>query len=520
MPVNLLSAAAKISSFTMLSRITGLLRETLIARTYGASEWTDAFNVAFRIPNLLRRLFAEGAFSQAFVPVLSETNTKEGKEGTTLMVSAIATLLFWALLATVILGVIGAPWIIFLVASGIRETGAHEASLTLTRIMFPYIGLISMVSLSAGILNTYKKFAVPAFTPVLLNLSMIFSSWLLSPYFETPIYALGIGVIVGGITQLAIQIPALKKIGMLPRIGLGFSKINQAWNHPGAKKVLRLMLPALFGVSVAQLSLIINTNIASHLAVGSVSWLSYADRLMEFPTALLGVAIATVLLPSLSKANALEDKTQMAQLVDWGLKLTFVLAAPAALALFIFGQPLAAVLYHYGQFTAVDVAMTQQALAAYGVGLIGLILIKILAPAYYSRQDIKTPVKIAITVLVLTQLANIVLVPWLNHAGLALSIGLGACLNAYLLWRGLHKQGLLAKNAGWLKFLFKLSIALMAIGVIFYYGAHQHDWLELKNTPFIRITWLGLWLALAGGVYLGTLWLTGFRVKDFLYKAT
>jgi putative peptidoglycan lipid II flippase len=241
---------------------------------------------------------------------------------------------------------------------------------------------------------------------------------------------------------------------------------------------------------------------------------------MEFPTALLGVAIGTVLLPSLSKANALEDKTQMTQLIDWGLKLTFILAAPAALALFIFGQPLAAVLYHYGQFTAVDVTMTQHALAAYGVGLIGLILIKILAPAYYSRQDIKTPVKIAITVLVLTQLANIVLVPWLNHAGLALSIGLGACLNAYLLWRGLHKQGLLAKNAGWLKFMFKLSIALVAIGIIFYYGAHQHDWLELKSTPFIRIAWLGSWLALAGGVYLGTLWLTGFRVKDFLYKAT
>jgi putative peptidoglycan lipid II flippase len=327
-------------------------------------------------------------------------------------------------------------------------------------------------------------------------------------------------VIVGGITQLAIQIPALKKIGMLPSIGLSFSKIKSAWNHPGAKKVLRLMLPALFGVSVAQLSLIINTNIASHLAVGSVSWLSYADRLMEFPTALLGVAIGTVLLPSLSKANALEDKTQMSQLIDWGLKLTFVLAAPAALALFLFGQPLATVLYHYGQFTAVDVTMTQHALAAYGVGLVGLILIKILAPAYYSRQDIKTPVKIAITVLVLTQLANIVLVPWLNHAGLALSIGLGACLNAYLLWRGLHKQDLLAKNAGWLKFLFKLSIALVAIGIIFYFGARQHDWLELRNTPFIRIAWLGLWLALAGGVYMSTLWLTGFRVKDFLYKAT
>ncbi|TXI14298.1 MAG: murein biosynthesis integral membrane protein MurJ [Polynucleobacter sp.] len=517
--MNLLSAAAKISSLTMLSRITGLLRETLIARTYGASEWTDAFNVAFRIPNLLRRLFAEGAFSQAFVPVLGETATKEGAEGTSLMVSAIATLLFWALVITVLIGVLGAPWIIFMVASGFKSGGAYDASLILTRIMFPYIGLISMVSLSAGILNTYKKFAIPAFTPVLLNLSMIFSSWLLSPYFETPIYALGIGVILGGITQLGIQIPALRKIGLLPKIGLGFKSIQQAWRHPGAKKVLHLMIPALFAVSVAQLSLIINTNIASHLTSGSVSWLSYADRLMEFPTALLGVAIGTVLLPSLSKANALEDTEQMAQLMDWGLKLTFILATPAAIALFLFGQPLAAVLYHYGQFSALDVTMTQHALAAYGVGLIGLILVKILAPAYYSKQDIKTPVKIAIRVLMLTQIANIILVPWLNHAGLALSIGLGACLNALMLWRGLSQRGILATNAGWLKFFAKLSVGLVGVVIVFYLGAQQHDWIALKDTPLIRIGLMVLWLGLAATVYLSSLWLTGFRAKDFLFQA-
>lgn len=279
------------------------------------------------------------------------------------------------------------------------------------------------------------------------------------------------------------------------------------------------MVPALFAVSVAQLSLIINTNIASHLVAGSVSWLSYADRLMEFPTALLGVAIGTVLLPSLSKANAMENQEQVAELMDWGLKLTFILAAPAALALFLFGQPLAAVLYHYGQFTAIDVSMTQHALAAYGVGLIGLIMVKILAPAYYSRQDIKTPVKIAIRVLVLTQIANIILVPWLDHAGLALSIGLGACLNAYLLWRGLHKLELLKKNAGWFKFFARLLLALIGIAIIFYLGARQHDWLALRETPMIRIGLLGAWLGLAGALYLGILWITGFRTKDFLYKA-
>ena len=518
MPVNLLSAAAKVSSLTMLSRITGLLRETLIARTYGASEWTDAFNVAFRIPNLLRRLFAEGAFSQAFVPVLGETNAKEGQEGTALMVSAIATLLFWALVLTVLTGVFAAPWIIFMVASGFKASNAHDTSLILTRMMFPYIGLISLVSLSAGILNTYKRFAIPAFTPVLLNLSMIFSSWLIAPYLQTPIYALGIGVILGGISQLAIQIPALKKIGMLPQIGLTWKTVKKAWHHPGARKVLTLMGPALFAVSVAQLSLIINTNIASHLAAGSVSWLSYADRLMEFPTALLGVAIGTVLLPSLSKANASANQEQIADLMDWGLKLTFILAAPSALALFIFGEPLAAVLYHYGQFNATDVSMTQSALAAYGVGLIGLILVKILAPAYYSRQDIKTPVKIAIRVLILTQLANIILVPWLNHAGLALSIGLGACLNAWMLWRGLSKLGVLKKNAAWLPFLWRLGLALISIGLILYAGAHQHNWIELRHTPLIRIGLLTGWLAIAGATYLGVLWILGFRTKDFLYR--
>jgi len=300
---------------------------------------------------------------------------------------------------------------------------------------------------------------------------------------------------------------------------LSWSNIKNAWNHPGAKKVLKLMIPALFAVSVAQLSLIINTNIASHLTAGSVSWLSYADRLMEFPTALLGVAIATVLLPSLSRANTLQDEAQIAKLMDWGLKLTFILAAPAAIALLIFGQPLAAVLYHYGQFTALDVNMTRQALGAYGVGLVGLILIKILAPAYYSRQDIKTPVKIAILVLVVTQLANIVLVPWLNHAGLALSIGLGAILNAALLWRGLNQIGVLQKNAGWLKFFFKLALGLIGVTIVFYFGAQQHDWIELRSSPMVRIGWLMLWLGFAAVVYFGSLWITGFRTKDFLYQA-
>lgn len=503
----------------MLSRITGLLRETLIARTFGASELTDAFNVAFRIPNLLRRLFAEGAFSQAFVPVLGEINAKEGQQATLYMVNAIATLLFWALLLTIIVGIVGAPVLVFLIASGFKSTTSMEVGINLTRLMFPYIGLISLVSLSAGILNTYKRFAIPAFTPVLLNISMIASSWFLSSYFEKPIYALALGVMLGGVAQLAIQIPALLKVGMLPKISLSWKGVRSAWQHPGAQKVMGLMLPALFAVSVAQISLIINTNIASHLGTGSVSWLSYADRLMEFPTALLGVAIGTVLLPSLSKANAQTNQVEVAKLMNWGLKLTFILALPSALGLFLFGKPLAAVLYHYGKFSDLDVVMTQHALAAYGVGLIGLVLIKILAPAYYSRQDIKTPVKIAIRVLILTQLANLVFVPWLGHSGLALSIGLGACVNAILLWRGLAQLGVLEKNSGWGKFALKLSIALIVIGLVLFYGANAHDWLALGTSPMIRIGLFILWLSGAMVAYFATLALVGFRTKDFIHRA-
>ncbi len=516
--MNLLSAAAKVSSLTMLSRITGLLRETLIARSFGASEWTDAFNVAFRLPNLLRRLFAEGAFSQAFVPILGEISSDGGVKQSQILVNAVATLLFWALLLTVLLGVIGAPLLILVIATGFEGGPAYESSVLMTRIMFPYIGLISMVSLSAGILNTFGRFAIPAFTPVLLNLALIGSAIFLAPYLEQPIYALSIGVLLGGFLQLAIQVPALSRLGLLPKVGLLPSAIGAAFKNPDARRVMKLMGPAVFAVSVAQISLIINTNIASRLQVGSVSWLSYADRLMEFPTALLGVALGTVLLPSLSKANAKNDLVHVGELLIWGLQLTFLLAAPCAIALFIFGEPLAAVLYHYGKFTALDVLMTQRALAAYGVGLIGLILVKILAPGFYSRQDIRTPVKIGLLVLVATQLANLVFVPWLGHAGLALSVGAGACLNAALLWVGLHRRGALP-SAAWFKYLGQLLLALIPFSALLYYAATTHDWIALAQTPWARIGLLMAWLSAAAIIYFGALALVGIRWQKFLRHA-
>ncbi|AKD26076.1 integral membrane protein MviN [Polynucleobacter duraquae] len=516
--MNLLSAAAKVSSLTMLSRMTGLLRETLIARSFGASEWTDAFNVAFRLPNLLRRLFAEGAFSQAFVPILGEISSQGDVKQSQILVNAVATLLFWALLLTVVLGVIGAPLLILVIATGFEGGQAYEASVVMTRIMFPYIGLISMVSLSAGILNTFGRFAIPAFTPVLLNLALIGSAIFLAPHLDQPIYALSIGVLLGGVLQLAIQVPALAQLGLLPRVGLLPGAITAAFKNPDARRVMKLMGPAVFAVSVAQISLIINTNIASRLQTGSVSWLSYADRLMEFPTALLGVALGTVLLPSLSKANAKNDLVHAGELLIWGLQLTFLLAAPCAIALFIFGEPLAAVLYHYGKFSALDVLMTQRALAAYGVGLIGLILVKILAPGFYSRQDIRTPVKIGLLVLVATQLANLVFVPWLGHAGLALSVGAGACLNAALLWVGLHRRGALP-SAAWFKYLGQLLLALIPFALLMYYAATAHDWIALQSSPWIRVGLLAAWLAAAAVVYFVALWLVGIRWQKFLRHA-
>ncbi|SMC35438.1 murein biosynthesis integral membrane protein MurJ [Polynucleobacter kasalickyi] len=515
--MNLLTSAAKVSSMTMLSRILGLVRETLIARAFGASEMTDAFNVAFRLPNLLRRLFAEGAFSQAFVPILSETNTKFGPEKSKQLINVVSTLLFWALLLVVILGVVFTPFLVLFVASGFKNQETFELSVILTRIMFPYIGFISMVSLAAGILNTNKRFMVPAFTPVLLNLGMICGALFLAPKLSTPIYGLAIGVMIGGFLQLVLQIPFLLKLGMLPKIGITYSTIKSAMRDSDAKRILKLMGPAVFAVSVSQISLIINTNIASHLATGSVSWLSYADRLMEFPTALLGVAVGTVLLPSLSKANAAANYELAGKLVNWGIRLTFLIASPAAIALFVFGEPLATSLYHYGKFSSHDVAMTTVALQAYGVGLIGLILVKVLAPGFYARQDIKTPVKIGLFVLAMTQLSNYILVPYLQHTGLALSIGIGACINAALLWVGLYRRGVMRfGEQQWLKFFARIVLGVGMFGVVLHFGANYHNWIELQVSPLTRILLMMAWGSGAILVYFLTLWIIGFKFKEFL----
>ncbi|HWU98626.1 MAG TPA: murein biosynthesis integral membrane protein MurJ [Oxalicibacterium sp.] len=511
--MNLHKTLAAVSGMTMVSRVTGLIREILFARAFGASAYTDAFNIAFRIPNLLRRLFAEGAFSQAFVPILAEYKSQKGDGPTKDLVDHVSTVLMWTMLLTCVIGIIASPAIIYLIATGLKsKSEAFDASVWMTRIMFPYIGFMSFVALSGGILNTWREFKIPAFTPVLLNLTFIVATLFLAPHLEQPIYAMAIAVLVGGVLQMVIQVPALSKIGMLPRLsGNPFSSLADA----GVRKILRKMGPAVFAVSAAQISLMINTNIASRLQSGSVSWLSYADRLMEFPTALLGVALGTILLPSLSKANFEGDKKEYSALLDWGLRLTFLLALPCAVALATISEPLTATLFHYGRFDALSVAMTSKALVAYGVGLIGLILVKILAPGFYAQQNIKTPVKIAIGVLIATQLMNLLFVPWFAHAGLALSIGLGACINAAFLYWGLKRRGIYSALPGWRTFLIRLAGALILMAGVALWVAAQFDWVGLRVVPLQRVGALLVVLAACGITYFGSLLAMGFRFRDF-----
>ena len=519
--MSLIKSASTVSLLTLASRVTGLARELLMASTFGASAMTDAFNVAFRIPNLLRRLFAEGAFSQAFVPVLAASRERDGEVATRLLIDRVATLLTLALLITCVVGVAAAPVLVWLMASGLQQSPrGFEAAVFMTRWMFPYIGFMSMVALSAGILNTWRRFAVPAATPVLLNLAMITAAWWGAPALQAhgvePIYAMAAGVMVGGVLQMAVQIPALLRLQLLPRLNWSPSALAAAWSDSGTRRMAALMLPALLGVSVAQLSLLINTQIASHLATGSVSWLSYADRLMEFPTALLGVALGVVLLPQLAAARAADDAKKYSAMLDWGLRWVLTLGLPCGVALLVFSQPLVATLYHYGAFTARDVAMTTHALMGYGLGLIGLVAIKVLAPGFYASQDVRTPVKIAVVVLALTQLLNLALVPVFAHAGLALAIGLGALINAGWLLAGLLRRGSYVPQPGWLRLTAQVAAASLGLGLFLAWTGQALDWVGLASEPIWRVALLAAAMAAGATIYFGLLRLLGLKLRTLI----
>lgn len=519
--MSLLKSASTVSLFTLASRITGLGRELLIAAWFGASAMTDAFNVAFRIPNLFRRLFAEGAFSQAFVPVLATTRVTEGDQATRRLVEQVSTLLCLMLTLTCLVGVLAAPALVWLLASGLGQTaGGQDAAVLMTRIMFPYIGFMSLVALAAGVLNTWGRFAVPAAAPVLLNLSMMAVAWWGRPWFEAwgwpPIYTLALGVMLGGVLQLSVTFFAMNALGVRPWPSLRPLAWRAAWQDSGCQRILALMAPALLGVGVAQLSLLINTQIASHMRPGSVSWLSYADRLMEFPTAMLGVALGVALMPQLSAAKASGDTRRYSDMLDWGLRGVVLLALPSAVGLLCLATPLVSGLYHYGAFNAYDVAQTSLALMGYGVGLTGLVAIKVLAPGFYASQDVRTPVRVAVWVLALTQLFNLFLVPWLAHAGLALSIGLGAWVNAGCLWWGLRRRGHYQPAPGWWRFLARVTLACVVLALWLGWASGAVDWVGMQTQPWERLARLLLVLGVSVLLYFSVLRMTGLNWRALM----
>ncbi|MES2820560.1 MAG: murein biosynthesis integral membrane protein MurJ [Pseudomonadota bacterium] len=514
--MNLLKSLAAVSSMTLLSRILGFVRDTIVARIFGAGVATDAFFVAFKLPNLLRRIFAEGAFSQAFVPILAEYKNQHGEEATRTFIAYVTGLLTLVLAVVTLLGVLAAPWVVWATAPGfVDNPEKFQLTSELLRVTFPYILLISLSSLVGAILNTWNRFSVPAFVPTLLNLSMIGFALFLTPYFDPPVMALGWAVLVGGLLQLLYQLPHLKKIGMLvlPRLNL---------RDAGVWRVLRQMGPAILGVSVSQISLIINTVFASFLVAGSVSWMYYADRLMELPSGVLGVALGTILLPVLSKTFANKDVPEFSRVLDWGLRLCLMLVLPCAMALALLAEPLTVSLFQYGRFSAHDAQMTQLALIAYSVGLTGILLIKVLAPGFYAQRNIKTPVRIALFTLAMTQVMNLIFYfgfpDGTRHAGLALAIGLGACLNAGLLYWQLRKQQLFVPQPGWARFFAKLVVAVLVmaavlLGLLYLMPAWD------QGGMLARFSRLGL--LVGGGVlaYFGSLGLLGFRPRDFTRKA-
>jgi putative peptidoglycan lipid II flippase len=503
----LLRSSAVVGIMTMISRVLGLIRDVVVAGYFGASGASDAFFVAFKIPNFLRRLFAEGAFAQAFVPVLSEYRSQRDLTAVQFLVNRTAGSLGSVLLLVTLVGSLGSPLLAMLFAPGFYMSGSESFGLAadMLRITFPYLMLISLTAFCGAILNSYERFAVPAFTPVLLNLCLIGSAVYLSPMFDPPIMALAWGVLMAGTVQLLFQLPFLARLRLLP--------VPQAgWKDEGVRRILKLMLPALFGVSVAQINLLLDTVLASFLQTGSVSWLYYSDRLAELPLGVFGIAIATVILPSLSRKHSEKSGEEFAKMLDWAVRMVLLIGIPSAVALILLAEPLLTTLFHYGEMTDRDVSMAAMSLRAYGLGLLAFMLIKVLAPGYFSRQDTKTPVKIAVKAMVANMVFNLILIFPLAHAGLALATALSAFMNAGWLLHGLIKQGVFKWQTGWLRWSMQLLFAnaLMAV-VILLFAPVASDWLSAGLWQ--RVEWMFLLVAGAVLVYCASLILSGVRIR-------
>ncbi|OED42754.1 murein biosynthesis integral membrane protein MurJ [Endozoicomonas sp. (ex Bugula neritina AB1)] len=493
---------------TMLSRVLGLARDVVIAGYFGSTASADAFFVAFKIPNFLRRLFAEGAFSQAFVPVLSEYRTQKTFPEVRELVSRVSGTLAGSLLVISVLGVLAAPVLIRLFAPGFMDEPEKLALAgEMLRITFPYLLLISLTALAGSILNSYGRFAVPAFTPVLLNVSLIGATVLLTPYFDQPVMALAWGVAIAGISQLLLQIPFLLQIRLLPTPKWGAK-------HEGARRIMVLMVPALFGVSVSQINLLLDTVLASFLETGSVSWLYYSDRLSELPLGVFGIAIATVILPSLSRKHAEASSDYFSKTIDWAIRLVLLIGIPSAVALFILAGPLIATLFDYGEMQDRDVLMSAMSLKAYSIGLVAFMLIKVLAPGYFARQDTKTPVRIAIKAMAANMVFNLMLVFQFHHAGLAFATTLSAFLNAGLLFLGLTKTGVYRPDSRWLRYGVQLFLANGAMAaVLIWLAADINLWLEWSLWQ--RVTEASILVGAGMVTYGMMLLLSGVRPRDF-----
>ncbi|AFI83168.1 murein biosynthesis integral membrane protein MurJ [Methylophaga nitratireducenticrescens] len=508
MKEKLLKSTLVVSLMTFLSRILGFVRDIVIARFLGAGMGADVFFVAFKIPNFLRRLFAEGAFSQAFIPVLAEYRER-GDQDLKQLIAATSGTLASVLFFITLIGVIAAPVIILLFAPGFSDQPEKlQLARELLRITFPYILFVSLTALASSILNSFGKFAVPAFTPVFLNISMIACALWLAPHLEEPVKALAWGVFIGGVVQLLFQMPFLMKIGSLPKPRWG-------WKDEGVQKILRLMIPAMFGVSVSQINLLLDTLLASFLITGSISWLYYSDRLVEFPLGILGIALATVILPNLSRKHATASMQEFSQTIDWALRWVFLIGAPAALGLIILAEPLLLTLFQYGEFTPYDAHQASLSLRAYGLGLLPFIFIKVLAPGFYARQDTKTPVKIGIIAMISNMGLNIILMQYLAHVGLALATALSAMLNAGLLYYTLRKKAVYQPISGWSLFFIRMLLANSVLVVfLLWLTPINSDWVAWSGWYRFSIL-MGL-ITSSAMVYFAVLTLCGVKLKSLL----
>ena len=497
----------------MVSRVLGLVRDIVLARWFGADAGMDAFFVAFKIPNFMRRLFAEGAFSQAFVPVISEYREQRDRREVQQLVNRVAGTLLGMLSLITVIGVLASPVLVAVFAPGFlyRDPAQFDLAALMLRMTFPYLLLVSLVAFAAGILNTYGRFAAASFAPVWLNVVLIGAAILVSPRLAQPELALAGGVFVAGVVQILFLLPSLRRVGLFPRPQWGMQ-------DTGVRRIMKLMLPGIIGSSVAQINLLFDTLIASFLVAGSVSWLYYSDRLVEFPLGVFAIALSTVILPSLSRSHATDSTAEFSRTVDWGLRLVLLIAVPSATGLFLLARPMLATLFNYGDFNAADVDMAGLSLMAYTVGLPAFMLIKVLAPAFYSRKDTRTPVRIAIVALLTNMGLNLMFVVPLvmleipgQHAGLALATSMAAWVNAGLLYRMLRKQQVYRPETGWRQFLLQLGLAGAVLGAVLFWGTPAMPvWLDWS--VWSRVSGLFIWIVVGAGAYFIALHLVGLRL--------